>query len=283
MRKRSGARDGKAPRDGVQPARGGGTGRGGDGVTGMEIVTAERWYRARSVGDGITHIDEPHIKPFYRCNIWHVRGRDRDLLIDSGSGVVSLSAQVRLLTERPILAVASHTHFDHIGSHHEFADRAVHAAEAEIIARPERSQILADLYATDAMFSALPPGGFDKDAYSVTPAPATRLLWDGQIVDLGDRHFEVMHLPGHSPGSIALWEAASGILFGGDVVYDGQLLDDNYHSAIDQYVVSMERLRDLPVRVVHGGHMESFGRERLREIVDGYIAEKRRDERRSSA
>jgi glyoxylase-like metal-dependent hydrolase (beta-lactamase superfamily II) len=242
----------------------------------MEIVTADRWYRTRSVGDGITHIDEPHIKPFYRCNIWHVRGRDGDLLIDSGSGVVSLSAQVRLLAARPILAVASHTHFDHIGSHHEFSDRAVHGAEAEIIARPERPQILADLYATDEMFTALPPGGFDRQAYNVTPARATRLLWDGQILDLGDRHFEVMHLPGHSPGSIALWEPASGVLFGGDVVYDGQLLDDNYHSSIEQYVASMERLRDLPVRVVHGGHMESFGRERLLAIVDGYIEAKRR-------
>jgi glyoxylase-like metal-dependent hydrolase (beta-lactamase superfamily II) len=241
----------------------------------MEMIAAERWYRTRSVGDDITHIDEPHIKPFYRCNIWHVRGRDRDMLLDSGSGVVSLTAQIRLVVERPVLAVASHTHFDHIGNHREFADRAVHAAESEIIARPEPPQILADLYATDAMFTALPPGGFDKDAYRVAPAPATRLLWDGQTIDLGDRHFEVMHLPGHSPGSIALWEAATSVLFGGDVVYDGQLLDDTYHSAIDQYVASMERLRRLPVRVVHGGHMVSFGRERLHAIIDAYLAEKR--------
>ncbi len=241
----------------------------------MEIVAADRWYRTRSVGDGITHIDEPNIKPFYRCNIWHVRGRDRDMLIDSGSGVVSLTEQIRLVTERRVLAVASHTHFDHIGNHHEFADRAVHKAEAEIMARPEPPQTLADIYATDEMFTALPPGGFDKDAYRVAPAPASRLLSDGDRIDLGNRHFEVMHLPGHSPGSIALWEAATGVLFGGDVIYDGQLLDDTYHSAIDAYVGSMERLRELPVRVVHGGHMASFGRGRFHAIIDRYLAEKR--------
>ncbi len=66
----------------------------------------------------MTHIWEPHIKPFYRCNVWHLRGRDRDLLIDSGMGVVSLRERVALVAERPLLAVASHTHFDHVGSHH---------------------------------------------------------------------------------------------------------------------------------------------------------------------
>src|SRR5215471_1747473 len=99
----------------------------------MQIATAETWYEVRSLAGGVTHIWEPHIKPFYRCNMWHVRGRDRDLLIDSGMCVVGLRRQVAILAERSILAVASHTHFDHIGAHHEFAERAVHEAEADIL------------------------------------------------------------------------------------------------------------------------------------------------------
>ncbi len=67
----------------------------------------EDWYRLRRVGDDVTHIDEPHIREFYRCNVWHVRGRDRDLLVDSGMGVVSLTDWVPLVTERPLDAVAS--------------------------------------------------------------------------------------------------------------------------------------------------------------------------------
>ena len=78
-------------------------------------------------------------------------------------------------------------------------------------------------------------------------------------------------MPGHSPGSIALWEAATGILFSGDVVYDGELLDD----VIEDYVASMERLRRLPVRLVHGGHFPSFGGERYLELIDAYLQSKR--------
>jgi glyoxylase-like metal-dependent hydrolase (beta-lactamase superfamily II) len=240
----------------------------------MEIATADSWYQTAPAGDGLTHIWEPHVKEFYRCNIWHLRGRDRDLLIDSGMGVVSLRDRVALVAERPLLAVASHSHFDHIGSHHEFAERAVHAAEADIMANPGRAESLADIYVTDAMFTALPPGGYNSEAYEVTPAPATQLLADGEVIDLGDRHLAVIHAPGHSPGSIALWEEASGILFSGDAVYDGPLVDDNYHSDADAYVATMERLLAIPARVVHGGHFPSFDGKRLRILIRRYLDEK---------
>ena len=241
----------------------------------MRIATPETWYETKRLDDGVTHIWEPHIKPFYRCNIWHLRGRDRDLLLDSGMGVVSLRAQVPLLSERPLIAVASHTHFDHVGAHHEFAERAVHRAEAELLVRPGRAETLADPYVIEEIFTALPPGGFEPAAYQVTPAPATRLLEQGDAIDLGDRRLEVLHLPGHSPGGIGLWEAASGILFAGDTVYDGPLIDDCYHSAVDDYVASMERLLELPARLVHGGHFPSFDGRRLRELVHAYLAGKR--------
>ncbi len=242
----------------------------------MKSATAETWYRVRTLADGVSHIDEPHIKPFYRCNIWHVRGRERDLLLDSGMGVVSLRQQVARLAERPLIAVASHAHFDHIGSHHEFAERAIHRAEADILAAPTRAATLADLYVSDEIFTALPPGGYESARYDVAPAPATRVLEDGDVIDLGDRAFEVLHLPGHSPGGIALWEKATGILFSGDVVYDGPLIDDCYHSDIAAYVDSMERLRGLPVTAVHGGHFPSFGAARFRQLIDDYLAGKRR-------
>jgi len=81
----------------------------------------------------------------------------------------------------------------------------------------------------------------------------------------------VLHLPGHSPGSIGLWEAANGTLFSGDAVYDGPLLDQLDRSNVADYCNTMERLLELPVEVVHGGHEPSFGRERLREIARSYL------------
>ena len=67
--------------------------------------------------------------------------------------------------------------------------------------------------------------------------------------------FEVLHLPGHSPGSIGLWEARTGTLFSGDAIYDGPLLDAIPGADEDAYRITMERLRSLPVTVVHGGHV----------------------------
>ena len=87
----------------------------------MRVAEAGQWYETRTLGDGVTWIYEPFVKPFFRCNIWHVRGRDRDLLVDSGMGVVPLRLHVPLLSGRPLLAVASHSHYDHGGAHHEFA------------------------------------------------------------------------------------------------------------------------------------------------------------------
>ena len=234
----------------------------------------EDWYRIRPLSDGVTWIDEPHIREFYRCNIWHVRGRDRDMLVDSGMGVVSLRQWVPLVTERPLDAVASHTHFDHIGCHHEFPCRLCHSAEADLLINPTRANTLADPYVTDAIFTTLPPDPYISTAYAVKTAPATRVLNDNDIIDLGDRHFEVIHTPGHSPGGIALWEAATGMLIAGDIVYDGPLIEDCYHSDPADYIRSMERLLTLPVQVVHGGHFPSYGGARHRDIIRSWLTAK---------
>lgn len=241
----------------------------------MKIATQDTWYTTRPLSDGITWIYEPFIKEYYRCNIWHVRGRDRDLLIDSGMGVVSLREQVSILAERPILAVASHTHFDHIGTHHEFAARAVHPAEAHILAHPTRANTAAGKYVKDdSIFTALPPGDWQALGYEVTPAPASLLLEEGSVVDTGDRSFEVFHLPGHTDGSIALYERATEILFAGDVIYDGELAYNTDNAAeMRLYVASMKRLLNLPVHMVHGGHYPSFGQDRMRAIIQDFLAE----------
>lgn len=237
----------------------------------MERATADIWYETRRVGDDVTYICEPFIQEFYRCNIWHVRGRDKDMLVDSGMGVVSLREQVPLVTERPLEAVASHTHFDHIGCHHEFEHRTVHAHEAELLAEPTRANTLADPYVTDEIFTRLPPLPYASTEYAVKKAPATRIVEDGDVIDLGDRHFTVIHTPGHSPGGIALYEKATEILFSGDIVYDGPLIEDTYHSDMGDYIASMTRLLDLPVRLVHGGHFPSFSGERYQSLIRDWL------------
>jgi glyoxylase-like metal-dependent hydrolase (beta-lactamase superfamily II) len=237
----------------------------------MQRIKAEDWYTVRKFSDEVRLISELHITEFYRCNIWHVRGSQYDALIDSGMGVVSLREHVPLVTEKSLIAIASHTHFDHIGCHHEFDHRCVHVAEAELLAAPTRQNTLADPYVTDDIFTALPPQPYLSSTYAVKAAPANRLLEDGDVIDLGNRQLEVIHTPGHSPGGIALWESATSTLFSGDIVYDGPLIEDTYHADAKDYYQSMKRLLDMPVTTVHGGHFGSYGRERHREIIRNWL------------
>ena len=240
----------------------------------MERVSSKKWFSIKHLADDVCLISEPFVRAFYRCNIWHVRGRDTDMLVDSGMGVVDLRQQVASLSDKTCIAVASHTHFDHIGGHHEFSERLVHRNEADIISSPDRANTLADPYVTDEIFTQLPPAPYASTEYRVKAAPATRLLDDGDVIDLGDRHFEVIHSPGHSPGGIMLWEASTAILFSGDTVYDGLLIDDAYHSNVDDYLATMKRILDIPVRIVHGGHFPSFDGQRYRELIRAYIDSK---------
>lgn len=230
------------------------------------------WFDLLAVGDGVTRIRERWIDPEVRCNMWHVRGRDRDVLVDTGFGFRPLRDSLAVLRERPVLAVASHTHFDHVGGHHQFDERLVHPAEAGVLAAPTDHDTVWEPYRHHPVLLASPEPGFDQATWSVRPAPPTRLVDEGDVIDLGDRVLEVLHLPGHSPGSICLYEAATRTMFAGDVVYDGQLFDHLFHSDREVYRESLARLCELPVDTFHCGHEESFGRRRLLEIVDDYLS-----------
>ena len=148
---------------------------------------------------------------------------------------------------------------------------------APTMAAPTLANTVADTgYVRAEAFTALPYEGFSYKDYFVRPAPITDMLDEGDVIDLGDRVFDVMHLPGHSPGSIALYEKETGLLFSGDVVYDGELLDDLFHSNAEHLAESLNRLRELPVNTVHAGHYMSFDRQKLRTIIDEYLAGGRR-------
>lgn len=245
---------------------------------------AERWFERRTFADDITLLWEPHVHPLLRCNIWHVRGRDRDLLVDTGLGVASLAAEIADLVDKPLLAVATHIHYDHVGSLHEFADRAMHRLEAPRMADyREFDSLMVDDFPPgflgdygdgsgfDTCLINAAPAGFRVEEFRIRSAPVTRLLDEGDVIDLGNRHFSVLHLPGHSPGSIGLLESGTATLFSGDAIYDGVLLDQLPDSSIADYLRTMERLRALDVRVVHGGHEPSFDGERLRALIDTYV------------
>lgn len=246
---------------------------------------AERWFERKTVSDGVTLLWEPHVHPLLRCNIWHLRGRDSDLLIDTGVGVASLADAIDDLTDKPLIALATHIHYDHVGCLHEFDTRLMHPLEAPRMASYEQefAELAADALPPgilaafpdpafdDALINAMPHAGYQLSDYRVVSTDITRTIDEGDVIELGDRALEVMHLPGHSPGSIGLLDAKRSTLYSGDALYDGALLDDLPDSSVSDYIETMKRLRKLDVGTVHGGHEASFGRTRMIELIDAYL------------
>jgi len=122
--------------------------------------------------------------------------------------------------------------------------------------------------------TALPHPGFHLPVWTLTPAPLTGTLAEGGRIDLGNRAFTVLHLPGHSPGGIALLDEHDGLLLAGDAVYDDDLLDDIPGASVQDYLTTMARLMTLDCRLVLAGHGAPFDRARLHAIALGYIRSK---------
>jgi glyoxylase-like metal-dependent hydrolase (beta-lactamase superfamily II) len=230
-------------------------------------------FVTRRISDRISLIQETGVARFLRCNIWHVRGRDFDLVIDTGMGLDPLKDWIAREADRPIKAVATHCHFDHSGGLHEFDCRLGHRAEAAILADPQPARVVySGAWAEIEVVDPRQHPGFRRESFRITPAPLTGYLDEGDVIDLGDAAYQVLHLPGHSPGSIGLWDVKTRTLFSGDALYDGELLDNLYHSDPGLYRQTLTRLAGLGAEVFHAGHFPSFGGERMRELVGLYLA-----------
>jgi glyoxylase-like metal-dependent hydrolase (beta-lactamase superfamily II) len=247
------------------------------------LPVAEQWFTRTRLSDEITLIQEPYADPLLSANSWHIRGTRHDLLIDAGLGVASMRDMTLDIADREPVVVLTHAHLDHMGSAHEFAQCWGHPAEPfdapgrGSLSGPRLGRILgmsgpdADQL-PDLLVRAVPRPGYDVNTYALPPVRPTRALHDGDTIDLGDRSLDVLHLPGHTAGSIALYERETQTMYSGDVVYDGELLDSLADSDPRQYVESLRRLLTLDITTVHAGHDQSLDGEQLLLIIEGYLA-----------
>ena len=235
-------------------------------------MKAAEWFRKRAFADWLVAYDEPFMNAYVRANMYLVRGRDMDLLVDTGMGVSRLSDAVAVTPGKPLLALATHIHLDHVGSLNEFADRAgpLHSAAA-FATMPDAATYAHMFRDLPQAVSRLPAPDWQAAAYRLEPAPLTRRLSEGDVVDLGDRQFRVLHLPGHSPDSIGLFDEVNGVFFSGDAIYNDRLIDDLPDSDRSAYRNAMARISELPVRMAYGGHGEPFDGGRMREIAADYL------------
>ena len=233
------------------------------------------WFTRSTVTPGVTMVTEPFISDFYRANLYTVAGDAADLQFDFGCGIQPLRPALSL--HLPVIAVASHAHIDHVGGLHEFDTRLGHAAEAEGFATMTQRFTLKQGFAANHFgpsLAELPDPDFRLQDWDLAAAPLTGTLAEGDRIDLGNRVFSVLHLPGHSPGGIGLLDEVDGLFLSGDAIYDDRLLDDLPGSSIPDYLATMARLLDLDCRLVLGGHGAPFDKARLKQLALAYIRSK---------
>ena len=229
------------------------------------------WFKTRELEPGVFVTLEPAVDPMFRASIVTVLGRDRDLQLDFGCGVLPLRPALPL-TAKPVVAVASHAHVDHIGGLHEFSERLGHAAEAAGFAGQPGFETFADEFlGWPDVVTALPRPGWRINDWHLFPAPLTGTLDEGDRIDLGDRQFTVLHLPGHSPGGIGLLDEQGGLFLTGDAIYDDEILDDLPGASIPDYLRTMDRLRQIDCRLAIGGHGPEMTLPRLKAIAGDYL------------
>jgi glyoxylase-like metal-dependent hydrolase (beta-lactamase superfamily II) len=179
--------------------------------------------------------------------IWDGRSTDA-LVVDPGMGAADpLMERAAAHGLRLHLVANSHGHIDHI-----FDDAPLmRASGAPLAIHPD------DAYRLD---------GRNNYGFDLEPVTATHDLRDGEQVRIGDLVFDVLHLPGHTEGSVCLYEERRGLVLTGDVLFAGAFgRVDLPGGSEEQMIASLARLSDVvppAARVLPGhGPETTIGRE----------------------
>lgn len=255
----------------------------------MENDTRDSWFSLRKIKENLFLITEPFFYEGNRCNIWLIKGGHTDLLIDCGLGVCNLRKfleenllidPVDKTTARPCIAVCTHVHFDHSGGAKDFEDVYIH--EEEVAPLKQANSLYTLNWVKREHFDKKPTPDFEASKYRVSEVNC-HTLRDGEKLMIGkDEHVEVLHLPGHSSGSIALHYPLGKGIFVGDIVYEcghgSGLLDWLPSSSVNLYVRSCNRLNEFLessiIRDVYPGHFCILTPRRTQMLLQEYISDK---------
>ncbi|EDO47655.1 predicted protein [Nematostella vectensis] len=238
---------------------------GTERLTPRELLRSfEPAFTLTQVENGLYLCQEKFFESNVRANIWVLQGSALDIIIDPGIGLWDLPGFLSasgVIGEKPFQAVATHAHFDHCGGLFQFDRFSLHQLDADTVTN-------GDNYAAGVNFilgtriSNVPIPNFNPRNYELTPTQPSCILTDGNIIDLGDKKLEVLHIPGHTPGSIALFEQTSGLLFTGDMLvkYKSRYLDLLPFSDVTSYAQSCHKLLAISQDVtrVCPGHFEMY-------------------------
>ncbi len=152
-------------------------------------------------------------------------GDDRALLFDAGPGIRDVRSTAESLTDRPIVFLPSHFHYDHVGNDVTFDEIAV-------VDLPHiRSRV-----GEDGLLTLLPMEHLGRTEGMDAPTWAVDHWWPpGHEIDLGGRTLTLIYTPGHTTDSVSLLDEANQILFSGDYLYPGDLYGFLPNSSMADY------------------------------------------------
>jgi hydroxyacylglutathione hydrolase len=175
------------------------------------------------------------------CFIVGMESSKEGMVIDPGGNAGDIVAKIKQVPFVIKLIVLTHGHSDHIGALYE-VQKATHAQVA--------------IHSEDS-YAVRGSGNYTSQfgvSYRTLDSPP-RLLEDGDIIDVGDLHFEVIHTPGHTRGSICL--LGHNAVFTGDTLfYRGIGTTYTFNSSRSELLNSIDtRLMKLPDdTTIYPGH-----------------------------
>ncbi len=208
-----------------------------------KVEISQEWFEVYKLLDATYAIYEPY--QFEEAISYLVVGKDKAVVIDTGTGIGNLKQVVSMLNSLPVSVVNTHGHWDHIGNNHQFKEIACYN-DSTCLNRLRSGMDNASLQRSitgDSLWKPLPEG-FDPATWKIPPVNPTTLLEEGDTIELGGRTLEVIHTPGHSPGSMCLLDKKNRILFTGDTFFPGPLYAYPEDVDIEDYMTSIDKLEE---------------------------------------
>lgn len=163
-------------------------------------------------------------------NSYLVIGEEKAMLFDLAVDDPAVKEYVQTLTDKPMMLVLSHCHYDHVYHLNRFLDAWLHEQDASLL------------------------DGTRFGTSKIDPCPSLHFLCDGDTVDLGNRILDVIHIPGHTPGSILLLDRKTKILLSGDTGARRLLLGVTARVSIEDLCADLERLKNYDFEVMYSAH-----------------------------
>ena len=224
------------------------------------------WFKVKNIGEKAWRISDNDID-----NIYLLEGRDSAMLIDNGVGAVNLIDFVKSITRLPLIVVNTHSHPDHTGSNHQFSRVRGHTDELEGIRFFGTKEMRAYLFKTMGQGHGQPPLP-DSVIFHVVDSAYTPVLVpfrDGYVFDLGNRKVEVIHVPGHTKGSVCLFDRKDKLLFTGDNNNTLVWLHPQDAMPLEIYLQSLRKLqaREKEFNMLYPGHGDPIDKGFIREQI----------------